>query len=753
MGEAETLAPKERHLLVLRQAYLQSFTAEERSAAGHFFSEALRKMRESGVETPSPQSLLDEALKVARSELEDPSASQAIRLGARRFLEVVEEDPVIGLAGAYWSLAWNTLSRKEKDRLRSLGKDLRPSREEIQKAMMALDRGEDLAPPSPLSLPPRPLSGITPTPEQEAALEAFLSGEDMKLLAVAGSGKTTTLRLMAEAAPKRRILYVAFNRSVKEEAERRFPKNTEALTLHGLARRYAVEGSEAYQRKLNAGQGRVSPKDILEALELPREQYAVAYAVRDTLSAFLRSASQVPTPAHIPRDYREALKRRERLPKEEYILKAVKLLWKLMQNPEDPFPLSFDGYVKIWAEAGGRISGYDAVLVDEAQDLSPVFLQVLEGHQRVLQRVYVGDPRQQIYRWRGAVNAMDKLEAPERPLTWSFRFSEELALGVRRLMARFGSPLELRGKAPWETQIDPSYAQEPPFTVLCRTNVGAVEAVATFLLGNGEDGAPYLPQAKVHLVGGPKDLVWLLQDAAVLKEKREREKPHPELALVETWEEVEELAQELNHPSARMLLRLSKKYSLEWLASFLKDIHTDREEEAEIVVSTLHKAKGREWDQVVLWDDFVRVWDPVTRELYRQHGLLEELVEEENILYVALTRPRRLLSLPKLPDLFAILTSSTPTRDPVSAPVFQNLTANPRLLEAVEARVFSRLATHLPPLLGEAIRRATEEILRGPVREAIREVVKAVLEEMAAEIGKGGQPSVLQRTLPELEEE
>ncbi len=62
---------------------------------------------------------------------------------------------------------------------------------------------------------------IKPTPEQEAAVEAFVAKEDLKLLAVAGSGKTTTLKLMAEARPRGRFLYLVFNRALREEAERK----------------------------------------------------------------------------------------------------------------------------------------------------------------------------------------------------------------------------------------------------------------------------------------------------------------------------------------------------------------------------------------------------------------------------------------------------------------------------------------------------------------------------------------------------
>lgn len=111
------LSSKERHLLVLREAHLQCFTAEERSVAGHLFFEAPRRTREArGEASPSPQELLDEALKIARTTIEEPSAPEAIKAGARRFLELADKDPPVALAGAYWSLAWTDRPFPEGER-------------------------------------------------------------------------------------------------------------------------------------------------------------------------------------------------------------------------------------------------------------------------------------------------------------------------------------------------------------------------------------------------------------------------------------------------------------------------------------------------------------------------------------------------------------------------------------------------------------------------------------------------------------
>jgi hypothetical protein len=474
-----------------------------------------------------------------------------------------------------------------------------------------------------------------PSPEQEAALERYRSGEDMKLVAVAGAGKTTTLRLMAESAPKRGLLYLAFNRSVKEEAERKFPKNVDVRTLHGLAFGKVVKGRDALEAKFRAGEGQVRPYHVLEALDL--RDPILALVIRDTLGRFIRSGEARPKEEHIPVEYRA--KRKLLDPKRwtgeaKFILRATKRLWKKMKDPEDPFPISHDGYVRIWVEGGGNLKGWDGVLVDEAQDLDPLFLGLLEKHKGLLQRVYVGDPRQQIYGWRGAVNAMDRLDAPASTLTWSFRFGDTLGEAVRLLTARStGGSIPVVGKAPWETRVDLGLP-ELPFAVLTRTNVGAIRAV---VLHHDLHGG------RVHVVGGVEELCWLLEDVGALKEGGERPRPHPELVGVRTWEELEALAGV--SPQIKVLLELVKGTDPYGLADYLRRTQVPAHE-ARLIVSTAHKAKGREWDRVLLWDDFPAWWE----EGWSPFGA-ELDPEEENLFYVAMTRARRHLSLAKLPTV------------------------------------------------------------------------------------------------------
>lgn len=80
------------------------------------------------------------------------------------------------------------------------------------------------------------------TPEQRSIIQ---STGNIKINAVAGSGKTTTVIEYAKARPKQsKILYLAFNKSVRIEASKRFAdqgiEHVKVETAHSLAYKHIV---------------------------------------------------------------------------------------------------------------------------------------------------------------------------------------------------------------------------------------------------------------------------------------------------------------------------------------------------------------------------------------------------------------------------------------------------------------------------------------------------------------------------------
>ena len=76
---------------------------------------------------------------------------------------------------------------------------------------------------------------LTLNGEQKKIISEAKSGHDLVIQALAGTGKTTTLKLLAESLFDKRGTYIAFNKAIVDEAASKFPENVRCKTAHSLA--------------------------------------------------------------------------------------------------------------------------------------------------------------------------------------------------------------------------------------------------------------------------------------------------------------------------------------------------------------------------------------------------------------------------------------------------------------------------------------------------------------------------------------
>src|SRR3954454_21499313 len=104
---------------------------------------------------------------------------------------------------------------------------------------------------------------FSPTPEQDKITAAAATGENVVVTAVAGSGKTSTLKLIGNALAPKRGIYLAFGKDIQIEADKSFPANVECRTAHSLA--YA-HGMRAFPNLMKKMKRDVKPWDAPKTL-------------------------------------------------------------------------------------------------------------------------------------------------------------------------------------------------------------------------------------------------------------------------------------------------------------------------------------------------------------------------------------------------------------------------------------------------------------------------------------------------------
>ncbi len=458
----------------------------------------------------------------------------------------------------------------------------------------------------------------------------------------AGCGKTFEL-MQLEGVLRGRGQYTAFNTSLVNESKGKF-MSAACNTTHGLAfravgKRFAhrLEGRRVKSYEVAERLGLEGQRiDLPAAIEPPdatgkpaTRLLKAAFLAGQLIAAiprFCQSADAAIDGRHFRRiDGIDAPD--ERVNNDlvlEYLLPFALEAWEDLASPTGrTMPFSHDVYVKLWQLGTGRdrpVIAADYILLDEAQDTTPVMLDVLRRQSHAL-LILVGDDNQQIYEWRGAVNAMASFPgAPRQMLSQSFRFGQAIADVANSVLRTLDEPTDLVMKG---LPSIPSRICEvtEPRCYLYRTNAGAISRL---MRARKEE-------KHGHLIGNTEDVVSFCRAAEDLR--RGRGTTHPELGCFGSWREVVLYSAEDEGEDLRLMVKLIGEFGAARIIAALGDMPT--EQDADLVLSTAHRSKGREWTSVKLGSDF-----PTANRLTDA---------DRRLLYVAATRAREELDITDCP--------------------------------------------------------------------------------------------------------
>jgi len=449
----------------------------------------------------------------------------------------------------------------------------------------------------------------------------FNSNENVILIkAFAGTGKTTTLVEFAKRRPSSKFLYLAFNSGVVESSKYKFPKNVKVSTLHGIA--YKDFGL-IYEKKLEKQFKAINIIDELGLARSNKKHLELAKIILDIINNYTNSAYKKLEDA-IP--YESKYSRSELLDYSEKI-------WFSMINNTSDFPCTHDAYLKLYQLSETKLN-YDYILFDEAQDANPVIVDIIMQQVSFsnMKLVVVGDNHQSIYAFRNAINSLSKFNhQKEFHLSKSFRFGANIAHATNAILKSLkGEKIELTGSDIDDRLVD-GFDNHEKFAIIARTNaclfLKAVQAIEK--------------NKKIHFITGfNKYNFYKILDIEHLYYSKNNKIRDIHIKEYETYQNFIQVAESTQDKEMLFLRKIVDKYhgKIEALFQKIKQNSVDDPNNADIVLTTAHKAKGLEFENVFLCNDFAIFID--NKGEINLRGWKEE---EINILYVAVSRAIRKL--------------------------------------------------------------------------------------------------------------
>lgn len=471
---------------------------------------------------------------------------------------------------------------------------------------------------------------------------------NIKINAVAGSGKTTTIIEYAAARPNTsRILYLAFNKSVKLEAKRKFAEhgltNVKVETAHSLAFSHIVARS-GYKVRPHG----YKTHEIVELLGLEgngekHTEYVVANHIGKFISYFCNSDKSHVQDLNYLDVVSDAKAKSFVATFYSYIEKQTRLLLGKMDKAE--IEITHDFYLKKFQLSNPKLN-FDYILFDEGQDASATMLYVFFA--QAATKVIVGDTHQQIYGWRFAVNSLEKADFKTYNLSTSFRFSQEiadLALNILKWKEAINidPPKEITGKG--------TSKEIKTKAVIARTNLGLLLKAIEYVTEKKDS-------RNIYFEGNINSYTYADEGASLYdvlnlfnhKYSRIRDKLIREM---KSMAELEEYIDKTEDVQMGMMVEIVKEYGNEipGIIKSIKEKHIENDDKsnAEMIFSTVHRCKGMEYDAIQIVNDFITEEKLEKRafEFKKDKLLFAKLNEEINLLYVAITRTKNSLFIPE----------------------------------------------------------------------------------------------------------
>lgn len=480
---------------------------------------------------------------------------------------------------------------------------------------------------------------------QLSIFEAVEKTNDSLLIeAVAGSGKTTTIVEAIKHVPRTQsVAFLAFNKSIADELGRRITSpNAVCKTLHamGFAAWRDFLGGKSFDCKVDNVKTRMIVKDRLNTLD--RVRYG---AEMGKLISIAKGSGIVPSQCEehylgISPDDDEAwedLISFYDLERDGCSLEVVREVLAYSIDISSVL-IDYDDMLYMPIIVGARMQKFDVVFLDEAQDVNGIQVEMVSRMLKPTSRVIaVGDRHQAIYGFRGALsNSMehiaDRFKCRSLPLSVSYRCPKSI---VKKAQT-FVSHIQHHESAPEGivTEYPSTWPLEnflPTDAILCRNSrplIGAAfhlirHKISCKVLGR-DIGQGLIKIVKKMKARNIIELIRKLNAYRIveIQKARARDDEAKVAALEDKLDTIHVFIDEEGPES-----------SVDALIASIESLFSDQSE-GRLTLSTVHKAKGLEWERVFILDAHFLMPSRYAKKPWQRE-------QEINLQYVAATRGKR----------------------------------------------------------------------------------------------------------------
>lgn len=227
----------------------------------------------------------------------------------------------------------------------------------------------------------------------------FQDNDILAIKSVAGSGKTTTLLELAKLHSDKKILYLAFNKALILEITKKISEQ-KIKNLYPLSFDKLLYSLYITIKKRQPNICELTPQNIKDFIPwFKGKPFELRKRYVDLYIRFCRNHTY-----HTPQEFCKWTS--SKINKDESFLSS---LWNKTLNHQ---LLTFESLRKLsvmqhwFKEKLDKM--YDLIMIDETQDFDMMMLKMLLDDTS-LPKIFVGDPKQSIYEWRGCINAFNFL--------------------------------------------------------------------------------------------------------------------------------------------------------------------------------------------------------------------------------------------------------------------------------------------------------------------------------------------------------